>query len=575
MAKKIERQAHPSDGSWLTTFGDRAGVTWELIKKVCFFGIGLFVVGVIVHDVVRECRFDGIVIESVIVKGSGVDGAPSTEMATQQIATYIDIIQRTGAQEWRPHALDEGQPPAVTIQIPGSSLNIESVVHEIASLFPNRRKALKISITPNAQRSGYTAAIAVTENKTTKREACETDNIPTTASSLGKMFECLALQAMKSIDPLFAASYLLSQEKAECDSFRPEPVPEANAVAKELRLIEVLRDYCSFKQTRTAVSTIIDRGKADDQPWVSYIYGRLHLARAEAMSKVDPEAQWYEYDRAINRFREFPQNEVPASALAIQMEAYIKNGLSIHESVRNIAWSGESAPIIRYQLDRAQKILKAAAEILDRLAGTRQKAVTSSGTAQAAAVDENRIDSMINHLRGLIVYRLWMIETHRRHEKKAFGFAEGDKEREQVSKAVEFFETSYRQGRRTEWLFLDWGNALRALGEFDAAVAQYRRAGEVAPNYYAPMLNVAIALLEKSEYGGTATMEDHSKAVRHTSSYLAWVGEGGPYDNLVDRLRGALAKVGDGSEARAFDTCFENLKQFEADRKHLQCLRGL
>ena len=83
---------------------------------------------------------------------------------------------------------------------------------------------------------------------------------------------------------------------------------------------------------------IIYRGRKDDQPWVSYIYGKLHLARAAALAKVDLEAQWYEYERAIRRFREFPREDQPASVKAILMDVYLENGVAIQRSVTSLNW---------------------------------------------------------------------------------------------------------------------------------------------------------------------------------------------------------------------------------------------
>ena len=176
MAKIDEKQQHQPRSSWLAAAG--AVITWDLTKKVSLLAIGFFVLGVIVLGVWRECRLDGIVLESMVVKGSGGEGSPNAEMASQQIATYIDRIQRTGAREWRPHDLDEGEQQAVSIQIPGSSLNVESVVREIASLFPHRRRSLRISITANPFRPGYVGAIAISDGGPPTRATCEADGRP-------------------------------------------------------------------------------------------------------------------------------------------------------------------------------------------------------------------------------------------------------------------------------------------------------------------------------------------------------------------------------------------------------------
>src|SRR5262249_27733860 len=131
-----------------------------------------------------------------------------------------------------------------------------------------------------------------------------------------------------------------------------------------------LRDYCSFARTRSLVSTIIDRDRTNDQPWVSYIYGRLHLARADAVAKVDAEAQWYEFDRAIRRFEasqdpQDKQNKLPLTARAIQMATYVKNGVSIQESVRTLDWTTRE-DFIRHRLNDAADILaKATGQLKD------------------------------------------------------------------------------------------------------------------------------------------------------------------------------------------------------------------
>ncbi len=85
-----------------------------------------------------------VVLEPVIVKGRGGDGSPTVEMATQQIATYVDKIQRTGAREWRPPSFIDTE-QALSIQIPGSSLSVDSVVREIVgvpSASASRRQSL-------------------------------------------------------------------------------------------------------------------------------------------------------------------------------------------------------------------------------------------------------------------------------------------------------------------------------------------------------------------------------------------------------------------------------------------------
>lgn len=551
----------------------RSWLSWEYLKRGAIGLAALFVVVVIANHVWRECRFTGIVLESVVVKGPTGENAATVEMVGQQIATYIDKIQRTGAREWRPHDLDDGQREPVNIQIPGSSLNVESVAREIASLFPHRRQSLRISVTSNPFRPGVTAAVAITDGRVTTRAICESDG---NSGSLGRMFECLALESMKVVNPLFAASYVLAAEEKDCSTFQFEAEPNADKVAEKKRMLGDLRRLCGFKRTRALASAVIERGKPADQPWVSYIYGKLHLARAQALAKVDAEAEWYEFDRAIGRFRELSQADVPASALAIQMEAYIRNGLSIHESVLALNWP-ESKDLIKYRLKEAKEVLDDAAKILAKLADSRRKAAVP-GTAQAGAVEDGRTDAMISHLRGLIVYRQWMVDTHKRHRKGAIGFAEGDGERKRLWHAVELFDTASRQAPATVALLVDWGTALRALGEFDEAVKRYRLAGDIAPVDSTPLLKMAVVLLEKSRAGAEGvTIEDHFDAVRQVSSYLTWSGDGKPYgkriDNLVGALEGALAQAGGGTK-RDFESCRREFAAAESPTETTDLVRA-
>jgi tetratricopeptide (TPR) repeat protein len=563
MTENTEWQEPPPTSDWLTSASERTGAVWGLVTKGGLLALGLFVFGVIVYEVGRECLSDVISLEPVIVKGPVGDGGPTVEMATQQIATYIDKIQRTGAREWRPLAFTEGE-QTVSIQIPGSSFNVESIVREIAGLFPHRRRVLKISITANPSGTGYVAAIAIARNGSPKRKTCEMDNKP---GALGKMFECIAIEAMKAVDPLFAASYVLSVEEERCSRFEPEHLPPTDPVADEKRLLQMLRDYCGFALTRSLVSTIIDRGRMDDQPWVSYIYGKLHLARADAVAKVDSEAQWYEFDRAIRRFDEFSQNNLPASAKAIQMEAYIKNGLSIQESVRTLDWNTQG-DFIKYRLDGAAKILADAAQRLEKPVDQARKAPTlweavAFGVEPALIVYEDRPAAMVSHMHGLILYRQWMIDTRARYQNGQFGFAESAEERTKLEEALKFFDAANRQSKHTFEFFIEWGNALRALRKFDEAIEQYRRAGDIAPNSSVPLLNVAVALLEKSK--GSTEALDHFEALRQTSSYLTWISEGGPFDRLVDRIADALRGIDDGGEAEDFAFCRWMLGYYEAD----------
>ena len=184
------------------------------------------------------------------------------------------------------------------------------------------------------------------------------------------------------------------------------------------------------------------------------------------------------------------------------------------------------------------------------------------------------------YLQGLIRYRKWMILTQQRGQSKDVNFVSRDpEEMSLLSDAVKKFEASYRQGRRLETLFMDWGNTLRAERDFDGAVLQYRRAGDIAPNGYAAPLNIAIALLEKLiDRPDGATPADQFEALGHVSEYLSWSSGGGPFPNVVDKTVKALANTGNPADASLFAECRkshaeEEAPQTEPDLSHAAALK--
>jgi hypothetical protein len=557
----------PIEASRLGRVGKPIEAIWGIVSKGGLLALVAIVLVVGVAEVVRECLTETVLLEPVVVKGPVGDGGPTVEMATQQIVTYIDKIQRSGEREWRPHAFAENE-QTISIQIPGSSLTVDSIVREIADLFPHRRRVLKVSITASPSGKGYVGAVTVSGSRSPKRKVCETDMQP---GGLGKMFECIAFEATRAVDPLFAASYALSVEEERCARFAPEQLAPTDPVGDMKRLLQVLRDYCSFSLTRNTVSTIISRYRKDDQPWVSYMYGKLHLARADAVAKVDPEAQWFEFDRAVNRFDEFSHKELPPSAKAFLMEAYIKNFASIHDSVNSLNGNFDE-DLIRYRLSKVEKVLSDATDQPEirvkqpqpqpQQAQTLWQAVTA-GVEPPWLYADGRLAAMLSHTRGLTLYRQWMIDTRSRYQHGEFRFAVGDDELARLRDAEGHFEAVKRQARLPFKFFIEWGDALLALGSFDRAVEQYRRAGDIAPKSSTPSLNVVVALLEKSKV--SRKTEDLFEALRHTSNYLTWISEGGPFSSLVDVIAEALRKVVDGSVAEDFAFCRWGLSVHESD----------
>ena len=99
-------------------------------------------------------------------------------------------------------------------------------------------------------------------------------------------------------------------------------------------------------------------------------------------------------------------------------------------------------------------------------------------------------------------------------------------------------------------------------------MAKYRRAGDIAPTSYVPLLNIAVTLLENAvREPTTSKLFD---ALRHTSSYLTWVSDGGPFTavpTLPDRIADVLRASGDGTLAEDFAYCRWALSVHEADQE--------
>ena len=523
------------------------------------------VVGVV--EIVRVCMSETVVLEPVIVKGRGGDGGPTVEMATQQIATYVDKIQRTGAREWRPPSFIDTE-QALSIQIPGSSLSVDSVVREIVEFLPHRRRVVKVSITANPNGTGHVAAVAISGGRSPKHKTCDANQEP---EALDKMFECVAVEAMRVHRPPVRRVLSLSVEEKQCRDFKPAAASTNPVDDMKQRLVD-LREHCSFTQTRSAVGTIIYRGRKDDQPWVSYIYGKLHLARAAALAKVDLEAQWYEYERAIRRFREFPREDQPASVKAILMDVYLENGVAIQRSVTSLNWKTHG-DVMSYRLAKAAKILREASEefapAVDPL--HKRAEIVPRGAEAPWSVERGRSDrsaAQESHMQGLIMYQRWMVATRPRYDGAEFGFAEGNLETASLSDAHRHFDTASKQARQSFEFYIQWGNTLRALKRFDEAVAKYRRAGDIAPTSYVPLLNIAVTLLENAvREPTTSKLFD---ALRHTSSYLTWASDGGPFTavpTLPDRIADVLRASGDGTLAEDFAYCRWALSVHEADQE--------
>jgi tetratricopeptide (TPR) repeat protein len=370
---------------------------------------------------------------------------------------------------------------------------------------------------------------------------------------------------MKSIDLLYVTSYVLALETKECKRFSTRRSP-ADVLAEDV-YVEALRASCGFARTRDMVAMIVARGNDDDARWISYFYGKLRRARADALEDKDPDAQWFELDRAVIRFGDLP-NVGGGPALAIKMGAYIDKAVFLHKAVWR-AGNWQSVKITQ-QLDAAEDILVSADRQLWSwrvrypLACFLKELTSFPGWTPEANGFQKSAESvsLIPYLQGQIKYRLWMINKDRSahdnfrartspEQQKAL---QGNLLRDAVTK----FAVANCSGLRTADLFMNWGNALAELGQFDDAVDKFRRAGEVAPDDDSSVLNIALALLrkaaERKDVDAGTRAKNRFEAVRAVADHLSWSSTGGPgrpYQNLIDHIAAIL----DDAEKALFMAC--------------------
>ena len=97
---------------------------------------------------------------------------------------------------------------------------------------------------------------------------------------------------------------------------------------------------------------------------------------------------------------------------------------------------------------------------------------------------------------------------------------------------------------------------LRASGDFGGSVEKYLRAADLNPADTSPRLNMAIAFLDRVEYGPVPAEPFHLLvALGATSDYLSWTSSGGPYPSFIPRISRALARSGQGEDGEAFRKC--------------------
>lgn len=523
----------------LTAFQAFEGLAkWlDVVRKIAVSLVVIVAVAIATVLLVREMRKQALAIDPVIVELLDLKEAMTPELAAQTLAKHLDAIQRSGAAEWSKLYVDHSSSP-IDLQIPGVPFTMRAGMREVTSLFGKSRTTIQASIVSRRASPALAASVYVVGDPA-GRASCEAY---ADASGMERLLECVALEVMTFVDPKVAASYAFNIEKTQCKDLDAESRADEDEATRELRRLKKRRSACGFERTRSLIAKALERGRPDDRPWVSYVYGRVHLARAIALTGIDREDQLSELDQAIGRFMgaRSELNNAP-SAVATLFEAYVLKGTLIHEATTTMQWQSDSGSPMQYQLYLAEATFEDAEKNL--------KAIPSHRTPE--------LNALVKGFEGQLYYRLWMIKAHQRTRKGIVTVA--DKRDAGEMSLLERSNASYAiaaQYEPTAVLLTHWGNTLRALHRFEDAAGRYLQAADLAPDWYAPRINVAIAYLDRVEHAEAQPPLVHVLyALGSSSDYLGWVSGGDPLDGFLSRIDRALARTGVPEEQKIYQAC--------------------
>lgn len=508
----------------------------ELLRKASISVAVVLAISVVTVLVIREACEEGIVIDPVIVQLNDLKEPLTPELAALYIAKHIDGIQRSGVNEWRKLYVDQSPNP-IDLQIPGAPLSLRTGVREIAGLLGFKRPTLKMSIVARRVTPALAATVGIVGDPAA-RASCEEE---ADADGMERIFACLALNAVIFIDPKVAASYVFDAEEKSCAGLDTDLPANPTALEREQRRILNRKARCGFPRTQELIAKVLQAGRAEDLPWVPYVYGKIHLARAEALTGIDQEQQIGELDQAIGRFiSTSSQLPTSTSAIAILFEAYVRKGIAIHDSTRNFDWSDDPASMLQWKFWLAESTFNDAANQLKRLPARRSQ----------------ELDTLVQRIEGALYYRQWMIAAHRRLKSGEATVGLGNEEELAIlRRSAERYAAAGRY-LKTAALFVDWGNSLRALGKFDEAADLYLRAADLAPDDFRPRIDVATAYLDRVKYGPSPAEPLHVLiALGAASNYFAWISGRIPFDDFLNGIEAALANTGTVDDLALFQSC--------------------
>jgi tetratricopeptide (TPR) repeat protein len=505
----------------------------ELIRKVTVSLAVIVGIGVVAIVVVREVFREGIIIDPVIVQLPEGHSAPMPDLLTHQIARNIDFIQRAGVREWRKLYVDQSTSP-IDLQLPGAPFTLKASVREIASVFGVRQPRLRISIVIRRDPTNYFASIAVL-GRPEARSSCKADDTP---AGIDEVLRCVALRAVSHIDPKVAAVFAFREEDDDCGKL-DAALGENDHTGPEKQGFKSLRERCSFRQTQGLIARMLKNGDPDELPWVAYIFGRIHLARAAALAGIDRDQQLAELDQAIDRFRE-SQAGMPTSptALTVLIETQIRRGVSLQESAKSI----DDSKLQKWRLQLAKWAFEEAGKELKDLPRSQSQAL--------------RV--LVSRFEGKLIYLRWMLKPQQRPGATDALTAISRPDEADLRVAANHYAWAAANGPQSAELLIEWGNVLHAIGEFDEAARKFGRAAEFNPDDPKPWLNIAIAHLDhvNDKRNQKPELLQLLIALGASANYLGWSAKEEASSDFIDRIKRALARSGT-EDAESFRKCVE------------------
>jgi hypothetical protein len=314
--------------------------------------------------VIREAHTDVIAFDPVLIQVANARDAPKPELAAQQIANYINLVQRAGLSKWRnfytdqsPEHIDLQAPNPIDLQIPGAPFSLRSGVRAIAELLGVRHSTIQVTIVSRKDPDGYIASIALANDLNV--QTCQVDQ--GAVEPMERLFECIAVNVVTLTDPKFAVAYVFQGEQKRCGQLDANEALDAGLLAKEQRRIKNRRDRCGFEATHRLITGVVERGRPDDLGWLPLISGKVHLARAKALAGIDWPQQLGEFDQAIGRFGHAANSVAAPTAL---IDAYVQKGISIHEATSQLQWTDDPTSVLQWRLRLAESTFADAFERL-------------------------------------------------------------------------------------------------------------------------------------------------------------------------------------------------------------------